>query len=314
MNIAKMLIVGLFILTLFSPAKDIKADYIHLKNGSILSGVLVEGKARSLIYRVPYGEIFINRENVDKIVHESRDKPLVREAAKYLKDKKFKQAIRTCGEALEIRPDNVEALEFKQRAVDAWQRYEAKRQAKIQREKAERERRAKELKKMQTDVKNKLGIAIRKEGRNYIIGDVYNNCPLAKGKILPGDIITAIHNTRVAPLPIKKVYNFLLRSKKPKITVKRPVVLPREKILWRGTKKYVGLGISIEKIDKGIKITNVMPKGPATKAGVLKGDIIVSLKGQTISSSSMDEIIKMLKGHAGTKLKATILREVTLKQ
>ncbi len=314
MNSSKILVAGLLlvILTLFFLAKDIRADYICLKDGSTISGILVEDRVNLVIYRVPYGEMFINRENIDKIIHETGDRPLIREAKKYLTDRKFKRAIKTCGEAMEINPDNVEALDIKERAVYAWEKSVAEKKEKVRRQKEKKERMARELEKMQSSLKDKRGIAVRKEKNNYIIADVYDNCPLTKGEIKPGDILTTVQNTKAARLSIKKVYKLLLTSKKIKMTVRKPVVLSREEILWRGTKKYVGLGISIEKMDKGIKITNIMPDGPAVKAGVLKGDIIVSLKGRSISSSSMDAIIKRLKGNAGTKLKATIERELTL--
>lgn len=312
LRLSKLNILAVLILTLLFPARNIKADYIYLKDGSIISGVLVEEKVNLLIYRVSYGEMFINRENINKIIHESKEKPLVREAEKYLNDKKFKQAIKTAGEALEINPDSTEAMELKQKAIDTWQKYETAKEAGIQRKKAEHERKAKELQTLKTALKTKWGIAINKEKNNYIIADVYYNCPLTKGEIQPGDILIAIHGTGVARLSIKKVYDLLLTLKKIKMVVKKPVVLSREEILWRGTKKYVGLGISIEKIDNGIKITNIMPDGPAVKAGVLKDDIIVSLKGQSINSASMDDIINLLKGSAGTKLNATVEREIAL--
>jgi carboxyl-terminal processing protease len=67
-------------------------------------------------------------------------------------------------------------------------------------------------------------------------------------------------------------------------------------------------------VNKALKITNLMPDGPAAKAGVLKNDLIISLGGYIIGSSSMDEIIKRLKGRAGTSLKTVIEREIILTQ
>jgi len=296
--------------------RPIKADYIYMKDGSIMSGVLVEEKDRLFIYRVPYGEMFINRENVSKIVRESRDKPLLREAKIYFKDKKYVQVINTCKKIREIKPDSVEALELSQTAIKAWKKYESekkerirRRKERLRREKEERERRA-----MQKALKDKWGIRIKKEKNNYIIANVYSNCPSNKKKIKSKDIVVAtINDTEIAGLSIKEVYNLLLTSEEINLTVHKSVVLTRKKMKWRGTKKYVGLGISIEKVEKGIKITNLMPDGPSGKAGVLKGDIIISLKGQSISSSSMDEIIKLLKGSAGTSLKAIIEREVSFR-
>lgn len=293
-------------------ADSIKADYVYLKDGLTISGILIEEKEKVFVYRIPYGEMFINRENIVKIVRETKDKPLLREAEKYIKDKNFKQAIKTCGEVLEINPDSVEALDLKQKAIEAWHNYEAEREEKIRRQKEEQERKARETENLQTALKNKSGIAIKEDGGDYVIADIYYNCPLTKGQIKPGDTLIAVQDTKIKKFPIKKVYDLLVTLKKINLTIQRSVILTREKILWQGTKEYVGLGISIEKVDNAIKITNLMPDGPAAKAGLFKNDIIISLAGYPISSSSMDDIIKILKGNAGTSLKATIEREVTL--
>lgn len=297
----------------------IKADYVYLANGSIISGVLTEEKEKLLTYRVAYGEIFINRENIVKIVPETKDKPLLREAEKYLKDKNFKRAIKTCGEVLEIEPDSSEALAFKKTAVEAWRKYEEAEAAKVAREKAEREQKkaggeqkAPELEKASAELKNKWGLAIKGEKGNYLISEVYYNCPLNKGEIKPGDVLVDIQGTKVAVLPFKKVYDFLLLNNIT-ITTQRSVILTREKILWQAAKEYVGLGISLENVEAGSKVTNLMPNGPAARAGVLKDDLIINLAGQTISSLSMDKVIEIIKGEAGKSLKAVIERRLTLK-
>lgn len=309
----------MMLLSLGYGAGAIKADYVYLANSSIISGVLIEEKEKLLTYRVAYGEIFINRENIVKIVPETKDKPLLREAEKYLKDKNFKRAIKTCGEVLEIEPDSLEALELKKTAVEAWRKYEEAEEAKAGREKAGREQKkagreqkAPELEKASAELKNKWGLAIKEEKGNYVISEVYYNCPLNKGEIKPGDVLVDIQGTKVAVLPVKKVYDFLLLNNI-NITTQRSVILTREKILWQATKEYVGLGISLEKVEAGSKVTNLMSNGPAARAGVLKDDLIINLAGQTIGSLSMDKVREIIKGEAGTSLKAVIERRLTLK-
>jgi hypothetical protein len=302
--------VVIFISILIFSVKEAPADYIHLNNGSVISGVLIEEKGNLLIYRTPDGEMFINRDNVTKIISEPKDKPLLREADVHLKNHNFKQAIKTCGEVLEIKPDSVEALELKRKAITAWRNYEALQEEKIRKAEERRIQEAEQLKEMQTTLKTKWGISIKKENKNYIIADVYYNCPLKKGEIKPGDILIAIQNTNIETLPAEKIYDILSSLKKIDIVIRRSVTLTREKITWQGTKEYAGLGISIEKVDKGIKITNLMPNGPSAKAGLLKDDILIDINNRSTGSCSMDQIIEMLKGKAGTSLMAIIERTV----
>lgn len=288
------------------------ADYIYLRDGSIISGVLREEQEKLFIYRVPYGEMFINRENITRIVHESIDKPLLREAEKYFKDKRFKRAIRCCEEILEIKPDSIEAAALKQKAIISWQKYKKEKEERIRRQQKEHERKIRKLENMRKALKSKWGLAIKKKLNNYVISDIYYNCPLSRGEIKPGDILTAVQDKSTKGLSIEKVYSLFSGTEKISLTIQRPIVLRREKLSWHGEKEYVGFGISIEKVEKGIRITDLMPDGPAARAGVLKNDIIIKLGRTTISSSSMDDIIKIIKGKPDTSLDVVIERKINI--
>jgi carboxyl-terminal processing protease len=68
---------------------------------------------------------------------------------------------------------------------------------------------------------------------------------------------------------------------------------------------FVGLGIEL-RADKGaLLIVHVIPNSPAEKAGIRKGDRIVGVDGQTISSFSTDEAAALLTGKEGTWVQVT---------
>lgn len=73
---------------------------------------------------------------------------------------------------------------------------------------------------------------------------------------------------------------------------------------------YVGIGIYMVKDAKTGKIKVVSPiKGsPAAKAGILPGDIIVSVDGNDYSSEEADTISNKIKGEVGTTVKLQLLR------
>ncbi|MGH2644140.1 MAG: S41 family peptidase, partial [Chitinophagaceae bacterium] len=73
------------------------------------------------------------------------------------------------------------------------------------------------------------------------------------------------------------------------------------------TGKYGGVGISIQKTNDSIMITDVVESGPFAKAGIHPGDFILSLDDTSVNKLSMDQIAELLKGDPGTILNSQIL-------
>jgi carboxyl-terminal processing protease len=73
---------------------------------------------------------------------------------------------------------------------------------------------------------------------------------------------------------------------------------------------FAGTGIVIEQNDatKYIDVSNVVPDGPADKAGVQEGDTISAIDGLTTKGMTLQNASSHLRGKAGTPVKLTILR------
>ena len=73
---------------------------------------------------------------------------------------------------------------------------------------------------------------------------------------------------------------------------------------------FAGTGIVIEQDDatKYIDVSNVVPDGPADKAGVQEGDIISAIDGISTKNMKLPEASTHLRGKAGTPVKLTIVR------
>ncbi|EPR13738.1 S41 family peptidase [Ruminiclostridium papyrosolvens] len=72
-----------------------------------------------------------------------------------------------------------------------------------------------------------------------------------------------------------------------------------------------GVGISIELIDKNLIINKVFANSPAKKAGVLSGDRIVQVNGESVQGKELNEVVSKIKGTAGTKVKLGLMRQGT---
>ena len=69
---------------------------------------------------------------------------------------------------------------------------------------------------------------------------------------------------------------------------------------------YVGVGIGVVQDGDDIVIMTIFEDTPAAKAGVMEGDIIVSVDGK--KPKNVDDAVGMITGEAGTKVKITVKR------
>jgi carboxyl-terminal processing protease len=73
---------------------------------------------------------------------------------------------------------------------------------------------------------------------------------------------------------------------------------------------FSGIGVRFSMLEDTIHIGNVIKGGPSEKAGVLAGDLIITVDGKKVAGVklSSDEIMKRLKGPEDTKVKLGIKR------
>ena len=72
---------------------------------------------------------------------------------------------------------------------------------------------------------------------------------------------------------------------------------------------YGGIGVSSSYAPgKGVKIEQVAPQGPADKAGLRPGDVIVAADGKSLADLPMQDIMALLRGKPGAALGLDIVR------
>lgn len=74
---------------------------------------------------------------------------------------------------------------------------------------------------------------------------------------------------------------------------------------------YVGIGVTImlREDGTGIDITKVTAGGPAEKAGILVGDILIAADGQSVLVDGLDQTQELVRGEKGTTVSLTVLRD-----
>jgi carboxyl-terminal processing protease len=73
--------------------------------------------------------------------------------------------------------------------------------------------------------------------------------------------------------------------------------------------RYSGIGVEIAIQDSRINVVFIMPDGAAAKAGVVAGDIITSVGGESVRGRDLQISIGKLRGEAGSKVDVTFEHE-----
>ena len=75
------------------------------------------------------------------------------------------------------------------------------------------------------------------------------------------------------------------------------------------TGEFGGLGIEITMEYQLVKIVTAIEDTPAFTAGIKSGDYVAKIDGKTVVGLSIEEVVKKLRGRAGTKVVISILRK-----
>ncbi len=79
----------------------------------------------------------------------------------------------------------------------------------------------------------------------------------------------------------------------------------------RRANNYVGIGVTVDSIsrEEGLLVQSVTEDGPADKAGVLAGDVITAVDGQSIAGDARQGAAGLITGEAGARVTLTLLGE-----
>jgi len=75
--------------------------------------------------------------------------------------------------------------------------------------------------------------------------------------------------------------------------------------------EYGGIGVEVgfEGPERQLTILSALPGTPAFKAGLLGGDKIVSIDGQTTQGLQLNDVVRMMRGKAGDEVTVSVTRE-----
>ena len=79
----------------------------------------------------------------------------------------------------------------------------------------------------------------------------------------------------------------------------------------RRANSYVGVGVTVDSVsrEEGLLVLSVTRNGPADRAGVIAGDVITAVDGESVAGDARSEATDKVKGEEGTKVILTLLGE-----
>ncbi|MBE7035723.1 MAG: PDZ domain-containing protein [Ruminococcaceae bacterium] len=72
--------------------------------------------------------------------------------------------------------------------------------------------------------------------------------------------------------------------------------------------EYVGIGISVIRMQGTVEVESVFTGGPAEKAGIRVGDRFLKVGSTDVSDYTVNELVELVRGEAGTKVQLTLGR------
>lgn len=71
---------------------------------------------------------------------------------------------------------------------------------------------------------------------------------------------------------------------------------------------YTGIGASLQALAGNIIVTGIVPGSPASAAGIEASDALLAVDGQPVASTSVPEVVALLRGIAGTEVSLRLQR------
>jgi carboxyl-terminal processing protease len=128
-----------------------------------------------------------------------------------------------------------------------------------------------------------------------------------------GDIFERIRGQYVEPVEtdalVEAAINGMLTSLDPHSSYLSAKDFDDMQVQTRG--EFGGLGIEVTQEEGFIKVISPMDGTPAAKAGILAGDFITHVNGESVLGLVLDDAVGMMRGPIGSEIIITVVREGT---
>ena len=72
---------------------------------------------------------------------------------------------------------------------------------------------------------------------------------------------------------------------------------------------YSGIGVEVDEVAGALRVVTPIAGSPAARSGIRSGDQIIAVDGVAIEMASLQQTVGRLRGHAGSRVTVTVLRD-----
>jgi carboxyl-terminal processing protease len=126
--------------------------------------------------------------------------------------------------------------------------------------------------------------------------------------VLFADVLSRVQNDYVeeveSPDLVENALNGVLQSLDPHSRYVPPAAF--EKQQERARREYGGLGIEVSMEDGLIKVNYANQGAPASRSGIVAGDFITHVEGDSVEGKTLNQAVEKMRGLAGDPIKVTV--------
>jgi len=126
-----------------------------------------------------------------------------------------------------------------------------------------------------------------------------------------GDVLERVRRDYVEPADektlIENAINGMLTALDPHSSYMNPKTYKDMQVQTKG--EFGGLGIEVTMENGVIKVVSPIDDTPASKAGIMPGDLIFALDGEPVQGMTLQEAVEKMRGKVGTPIKISIRRK-----
>lgn len=299
------------------------ADTILKTDGKEIRGVVVEEYKDRLVFSTVDGEIDVMKSEIKRVSLDDEESNLLKLAANAKDNDDLARAGAYYEKVLAINPRSKAAKEGASFIkLQSWQKEKKRKLADLEKQaeidmygsaRPAADARGSDLEEMKDRLEKQMGISLGSEGNLPVVTRVKAETPASIAGIDRGDRLVSTWGKLTGYMSFKEVVDLLLNksSMEVRCTIERTVDLPVSRIRTTLTSADL-IGASLDIGPEGLALFTVKPGGSAEKAGLMKGDLIVSIDGVPTRYLQLGKAINLIKRSKGNSVKIVFRRDVVI--
>ncbi len=310
-----LLIVLLFTLSSQLSTLNLYADTIYTKDGKELKGIVIEDYMDRIVFSTVDGQITVMKSDVNELYFDTEEQNLIK-LAEQSKDKgDYIKAFIYYDKAFKMNPQSKAAkdgivflqgylfkkdMSQKEEVINRHNEFEQRGQ--VPEIRSDEDKFNDDLKKLRSEI----GIVLMTSGGVTQIESVRTGSLAYSAGIRKDDTLAAVWGRLVGYMSLKEVVETMLE----KNSLETKITLERNIIVRVGPSDSMGATLSMQ-LD-GLTVSAVNEGSTASEAGLMPGDIITAINGDSTRYMSLKKAIASIKRSRDGKVNLTIRKEIVV--